>query len=265
MVKGLKLFTDFFKDFQDSYILIGGAATDIWMEEAGLPFRVTKDLDIILILEALNQDFVRRFWEFIEEGGYKTQQKSEGKPKVYRFIKPENSHFPFQIEIFARKPDIFGDFNKAHLAPIPLGEELGSLSVILMDDAYFAFTLDHSDIVDGLPLATVPALICLKAKAFLDIKERLEKEDRIDNNEKNKLEKDLKKHRNDIIRMALILTDDDMMLLASPMREDILGYIEATKANPPGYKQLAKNLGVPNIDPETIFQQLHKIFRLDEK
>ena len=264
MVKGLKLFTDFFKGFQDTYILIGGAATDIWMEEVGLPFRATKDLDVILVLEALNENFAKHFWKFIEEGQYGTQQKSEEKPKVYRFIKPKNTNFPYQIEIFSRKPDILGDFEKAHLAPIPLGEDLGSLSTILMNDEYYAFTKTNSDTVDGLRLATTPALICLKARAFLDIKERLEKEDWKDSNEKSKLEKDFKKHRNDIIRITLILTADDMIKLESPMKDDILGYIEATKANPPDYKQLAKNFGVV-VDPEKVFQQLLKNFQLDGK
>lgn len=259
MVKGLKLFADFFTGFQDTYILIGGAATDIWMEEVGLPFRATKDLDIILILEVLNEDFVRQFWEFINEGEYETQQKSGDPPKVYRFIKPGNGEFPFQIEIFSRKPDILGDFEKAHLAPIPLGEELGSLSAILMNDEYYAFTQTHSDTVDGLRLATTPALICLKARAFLDIKDRLEKKDWKDSNEKSKLEKDFKKHRNDIIRITLILTADDNIKLKSPLKDDILGFIEAAKANPPDYKQLAKNFGV-TLEPEKVFQQLLKTF-----
>ncbi len=264
MVRGLDKFTHYFKGFQDTYILIGGAATDVWIEESGLRFRATKDLDVILVLEAVSQEFVRHFWKFIGEGKYEIQQKSNGKPKVYRFAKPKNMDFPSQIEIFSRKPDISGDFEKAHLAPIPLGEDLGSLSAILMNDKYYTFTQANSNTVEGLRLATTPALICLKARAFLDIKKRLEKEEWENNNEKSKLEKDLKKHRNDIIRIALILTADDAIQLESPMREDIRECIEATKANPPDYKQLAKNLGVSYIDPKKVFQQLHTCFRLDE-
>ena len=49
MVKGIDIFRGFFKDFTDNYILIGGAACDEQMTDAGLSFRATKDLDIILV------------------------------------------------------------------------------------------------------------------------------------------------------------------------------------------------------------------------
>ena len=51
MVKGLDSFIAQFRDFTDCYTVIGGAACDILMSEAGLEFRATKDVDMILILE----------------------------------------------------------------------------------------------------------------------------------------------------------------------------------------------------------------------
>ena len=68
MVKGLEIFKEFFRDFQDQYVLIGGAACDIVFQEADLPFRATKDLDMVLIVEALTPEFGRRFWGFVEAG-----------------------------------------------------------------------------------------------------------------------------------------------------------------------------------------------------
>ena len=62
MVRGLELFKEHFKGFQEHYVLIGGTACSILMEESGVPFRATKDLDIVLIAEALNPDFVRVMW-----------------------------------------------------------------------------------------------------------------------------------------------------------------------------------------------------------
>ncbi len=41
MVKGLPMFRNHFADFQDHYVLIGGSACDIQMEEAGLDFRAS--------------------------------------------------------------------------------------------------------------------------------------------------------------------------------------------------------------------------------
>lgn len=48
MVRGNDVFLAHFRDFSDRYVLIGGSACDIAMTEAGLDFRATKDLDILL-------------------------------------------------------------------------------------------------------------------------------------------------------------------------------------------------------------------------
>ena len=84
MVIGLNTFSDFFKDFPDSYLIIGGTACDIIIEDAGFTPRATDDIDIILLIEALSPGFVARFWEFIKEGKYELQQKGEQKRNFYR-------------------------------------------------------------------------------------------------------------------------------------------------------------------------------------
>ena len=47
MVNGLKYFLAQLAGFETHFILIGGTACDLWMSESGLPFRATKDLDIV--------------------------------------------------------------------------------------------------------------------------------------------------------------------------------------------------------------------------
>lgn len=262
MVIGLDKFSNYFKEYRDSYILIGGAATDVWMEELGLPFRVTKDLDIIIVIEALESRFVKHFWTFIEKGDYEIREGSDNQPKVYRFIKPRVENFPEQVELFTRVPDILGDFTDAHLTPIPIGAEMRSLSAILMNDEYYAFTKDNSDIIGDLHLATNPAIICLKAKAFLDIRERLLNKVWQDSNEKNNLERDYKKHRNDIIRVSIVLGSNDSIELNSPMAEDLISFIEIAKKDVIDYKQLARNFGVGTITPDDIFNRLKEVFHL---
>jgi hypothetical protein len=61
MVTGLDKFIEHFLEFNSHYILIGGGACDWQMGKKGLPFRATKDLDIILIVEALSNEFVTHF------------------------------------------------------------------------------------------------------------------------------------------------------------------------------------------------------------
>ena len=72
------------------------------MEEQGLEFRPTRDVDMVLIVEALTNEFATAFWDFIESGKYTARQRSNGKPKFYRFVNPQTSGYPSMIELFAR-------------------------------------------------------------------------------------------------------------------------------------------------------------------
>jgi hypothetical protein len=65
MVTGIDKFREFFKDFTDNYVIIGGTACDQNFEITGNSFRKTVDMDIILIVESLSREFVLRFWKFI--------------------------------------------------------------------------------------------------------------------------------------------------------------------------------------------------------
>ena len=77
MVKGLDLFRQHFADHADQYVLIGGTAATLAMEDAGLDFRATKDLDIVLHIEALNAEFGTSFWAFVERGHYTCRLSEE--------------------------------------------------------------------------------------------------------------------------------------------------------------------------------------------
>ena len=48
-----------------SMLIIGGTACDLIMESEELPFRATKDIDIVLIVEAITVEFGKCFWEYI--------------------------------------------------------------------------------------------------------------------------------------------------------------------------------------------------------
>ena len=48
MVKGLDIFREYFKGFEEQYVLIGGAACDILFTGNAGQFRATRDLDLIL-------------------------------------------------------------------------------------------------------------------------------------------------------------------------------------------------------------------------
>jgi len=52
MVRGLDIFRERFGEFEDSFILIGGAACDLWFSSLNQTFRATNDLDLVLLIEA---------------------------------------------------------------------------------------------------------------------------------------------------------------------------------------------------------------------
>ena len=62
MVYGLEKFKNYFKGYEDQYVLIGGTACDIVFKNRDATFRNTRDLDMVLIVEALTPDFGKRFW-----------------------------------------------------------------------------------------------------------------------------------------------------------------------------------------------------------
>ena len=216
MVKGLDRFRDYFRDFTDQYILIGGAACDISFENSNADFRATRDLDIVLIVENLNRAFGEQFWAFIREGGYQHRAKSSGVPQFYRFDKPAQAGFPQMIELFSRTGCILE--SGSELTPIHIDDSVSSLSAILLNDAYYRSLLQGRDVIDGFSVLRPTWLIPFKAKAWLDLSERKGRGEHVDS-------RDMKKHRNDILRMAseLVL---ERCEIPDEIRNDMMRFID---------------------------------------
>ena len=71
MINGFPRFKENFQDFENQYVIIGGTACELIMENEELPFRATKDIDIVSIIESITEEFGRKFWEYAKEAGYK--------------------------------------------------------------------------------------------------------------------------------------------------------------------------------------------------
>jgi len=236
-------------------VLIGGGACYWQMEQKGLPFRATKDLDIILIIEALSDDFVNHFWQFIKDGEYSIAQVGDRK-SFYRFNKPNAAGYPFMLELFSRKPSLIKEIPGMHLTAIPTDEEASSLSAILLDDDYYSFTLANTAITDGLHLANEIALICLKARAFLNNRKRKEEGHEVQDD-------DITKHKKDVIRLTATLTPGIRVPAPAIVKTDLLQYIEILRAENPDIKQLLRNQGMAGITVDQIIDQLTSTFNLD--
>ena len=97
MVNGFRKFKERFQGFENQYVIIGGTACDLIMENEELPFRATKDIDIVLIVESITVEFGRQFWEYVKEAGYEHLNKSTGNAQFYRFIAPKSKEYPYMI------------------------------------------------------------------------------------------------------------------------------------------------------------------------
>jgi len=220
MVVGLDKFREHFAGYAEQYVLIGGAATYLVLDEVGLEARATKDLDIVLCVESLSRDFAEAFWDFVKEAGYQIQQRSDGKKVFYRFQKPTNKDYPAMLELFSRAPDQMVLGEDSHLTPIPIDEEVSSLSAILLDEAYYAFLHAHKIQIDGVPVVQEHCLIPLKAKAWLDLTARKETGERVDS-------RDIKKHRSDILRLHQLFSAELRVELPETVKRDLASFLEA--------------------------------------
>lgn len=218
MIKGLELFRDFFKDYQEQYILIGGSATYLTLQNEGIEFRITKDLDIVIVIEALSKDFVSKFWEFIKMGRYEFIKPS-GNVNFYRFQKPVDDKFPYMIEILSREPNILGEASDGSIFRMTIEEEVMSLSAILLNSIYYNFILENTRNFDGINIVSDLCLIALKARAYLDLNNRKQKGEKIKS-------KDIKKHKNDIFRLSQLLSGDSKISAPKLIVDDITIFIK---------------------------------------
>jgi hypothetical protein len=227
-VKGLALFRDRFAAHKEKYFLIGGCALHTTLSEAGQAARATKDLDIVLVVEAIDQTFVELFWQFVEEGGYEIRQEGNGEARnFYRFKKPTIPEFPAMLELFSRSAALSRPLAQGStITPIPVAEEVESLSAILLDDEYYEFILARRRTLLGLPYISEECLIPLKALAWLDLRERKANGAQVDS-------KDIKKHLTDVFALTNLLTPGVSFNVSPRIAEDIRRFtIQAREENP---------------------------------
>ena len=251
MVVGLDKFAEHFAGHRDGYVLIGGAAAWLVLDEAGLETRATKDLDIVLCVEVLDAAFVKAFWAFVQAGGYELQEKSTGEKIFYRFRKPAVEGYPVMLELFSRQPDglVLGD--DSHLTPIPVGQEVPSLSAILLNDDYYAFLHAHKREIEGVPVVSEECLILLKASAWLDLTRRKADGDNIGG-------RDINKHRNDVLRLYRLLSPDLRIELPETIRDDLDAFLrEVTEEI---NTHLLTQLGVSDVSPADVIGTIRSVY-----
>ena len=222
MVRGLERFREHFADFVDRYLIIGGTACDLALTEAGLEFRATRDIDIVLCVESVDAAFGKAFWSFVKSGAYESLEAPREHRKFYRFAKPGIDGYPMMLELFSGLPDVLDAEAVGHLVPIPISDEVSSLLAILLDAAYDRWIRAGRVMIGGLPVVRPEHLIPLKARAWLDLTARVKAGQRVDS-------RDIRKHRNDVFRLHAIIDPEYDMRLEDAIRSDMERFMTAMR------------------------------------
>lgn len=249
MVTGIESFKEWFSGSEEQYTIIGGTACDILMTEEGLDFRATKDIDLVLIIEAVDANFGKKIWEYVKQAGYEHCNKSSGVPQFYRFSQPISSQYPAMIELFTRKLEALHLPDDAVLTPLPMDEDISSLSAILLDDDYYEFLKQGKVTVDGVTVLDAAYLIPFKAKAWMDLTDRKAAGEHVDS-------KNIRKHKNDVFRLTELIDPTDRIAMPAGVYRDIQEFVQRMGSESVDLKQL----GLPGRTNDQILEELKEMY-----
>ncbi len=253
MIKGLDHFTNYFADNADDFVVIGGVAAHEIMGMAGLEFRATKNIDLVIIARPAAA-FCQKLVAYIEAGRYEVRQSKEGKPAYYRFMKPKESGYPVQIEIFSRRPEDLVLRDDQHIIPITETSAGADLSAILLEDDYFELIKSTMQRIKGLPIASTEAVMALKSRAFNDLNDRKAAGDTSVSND------EIKKHRNDILRLSQALSQQAKIQLSGLPKAHMSRFLDEIAATDnTELKQLFKQFGITDA-PQAWMQDMRRRF-----
>ena len=148
--------------------------------------------------------------------------KKEGVPQFYRFSHPITNQYPAMIELFTRKLDAIQLPEDAVLTPLPMDEDISSLSAILLDDDYYEFLKQGKVTVDGVTVLDAAYLIPFKAKAWMDLTDRKAAGEHVDS-------KNIKKHKNDVFRLTELIDPTAKVVAPQGVYADIQEFVQRMK------------------------------------
>jgi len=242
---GLSHFQNYCKDLDDNYVIVGGFATlmllDRELEGHG---KATFDIDLVLLTNN-SIEMSQRIKQYIKDGDYTIQIGEKNQYRYYRFIKPQKENFAKEIELFASNENDLALEDSQRIIPIDPEEGLYSLSAIMLDPEYFEMIKNNVDKSVKAPCTNTQATIMLKMSAFCDLRDRNDRK--------------WKKHRRDILKLALLLTGDEHIKLIGRMKYDFerfLSHIE-NELDPKAIKSFGD--GLP-IDKDQIIEVMKQVF-----
>ena len=99
-----------------------------------------------------------------------------------------------------------------------IGDEVSSLSAILLNDDYYHFLLDGRTVTDGLSILDAEHIIPLKMKAWLDLKDKKAQGIHVNS-------RDIRKHRLDVFRLFQLVREGQRIVVPASVGADIDDFI----------------------------------------
>lgn len=245
--RGLSHFQQYCKSLQEMYVVVGGFATVMLLDE-GLGDghgKATHDIDLVLLTTS-SIEMSQRIKQYVQEGKYEIQKGNKDQYHYYRFVKPEIEGFAKEIELFASNENDLKLDDSQRIIPIDPEEGLYSLSAIMLDPEYFEMIKNNVTMSVVAPCTNTQATIMLKMSAFFDLKARND----------NKW----KKHRQDILKLSLLLTGEERLQMTGRMVEDFESFM--THLEKDVDQKMIKTIlnGMVTVDKEHTLETLKKVF-----
>lgn len=153
------------------------------------------------------------------------------------------------IELFSKTKDILNGKDVGQCVSLFLGDEISSLSAILLNEEYYSMLLKGRLSLEGITVLSPTYLTLFKVKAWLDLRERKDNGLSID-------EKNIRKHKNDVVRLATLLTGAEQCELSEVVHRDISIFIEELRIEPVNLK----DLNISGIKFEDILTILYQVY-----
>lgn len=231
MVRGLDVFRDWFEEYPSRYVVIGGTACNLILAQYGAPERATHDIDMVIVAESFDEAFYRRFISFIKEGGYQHKGKAD-KYVLYRFEQPSNESFPPKIELLSRRPEHLAGI-ETDLGRFQTIDATGSLSAILLDDAYYDLLDRGIEVLEGIPVLGLHYLPVFKIHAWANLSDDKAAGKTVHSDEINK-------HRRDVLRLCALFEPGTEIAVPASIVSEVKRFV----AERPWDDNMMRNLGL---------------------
>ena len=214
---------------------------------------------MIIICQPEAKQYMKRFWEFIKDGGYKLwkpDDEADAHPCFYRFVKPEDRAFPAQIELFSKVPEYVEMPEDVHIVHIPMEGYTSSFSAIIMDEVYYDFAISHSEIVDDIRILKPEALIVLKAVAYNENLRRKLDGAKVD-------QRNIDKHKKDVYRLAYVFDGSERFEMNETIKAQMRAFISEVEKSPIDGKNMMRGQGIPAMGMKEFTELLRGMFGVE--